>query len=219
MPAGIPRSPLKDEKTVPSRGKSTSPIRRPTASELHRAPSRTFVPPVPPTDVLDFPRLVHSRVEGGIRIFAPVFIGGATVEGEVLIAVDGGITTAKTKAKPPLLFGRITVSLVGIESYGSRQRIFQSLATDLIDVHHPPPITLALQREPLVEGYWEVKPGSTSLPFRIDLPVIMGPPPYESKKFGIRYLLSMTIEAKSDGKREFARISQKITVLSVHDRK
>lgn len=175
MPAGIPRSPLRDEKTVPSRGKSTSPIRRPTPSDLRKAPSRTSVAPVPPTDVLDFPRLTHSRVEGGIRLFAP----GATVEGEVLIVVDGGISMAKTKAKPPLLFGRITVSLIGIERSGARQQIFQSLATDLIDARHPPPVTLALQHEPLPEGYWEVKPGSTSLPFRIDLPVVMGPPPYE----------------------------------------
>ena len=146
-------------------------------------------------------------------------MGGATVEGEVLIAVDGGISTAKTKAKPPLLFGRITVSLIGIERSGARQQIFQSLATDLIDARHPPPVTLALQHEPLPEGYWEVKPGSTSLPFRIDLPVVMGPPPYESKKFSIRYLLNMTIEAKSAGKREFTRTLQKITVISVHDRK
>ena len=144
-------------------------------------------------------------------------MGGATVEGEVLIAVDGGITTAKTKAKTALLFGRITVCLVGIERSGTRQHIFQSLATDLIDVVHPPPISL--QREPLPDGYWEVKPGSASIPFQIDLPVVVGPPPYESKKFSIKYLLSTTVEAKIGGKREFVRFSKPITVLSVYDRK
>ena len=145
-------------------------------------------------------------------------MGGATAEGEALISVDGGITTARTKAKPPLLFGRITVSLIGIERSGTRQHIFQSLATDLIDAHHPPPITLAMQREPLPDGYWEVKPGSTALAFRIDLPILMGPPPYESKKLGILYQLSMTIEAKSGGKKEFVRTSKEVAVLSVQDR-
>ena len=70
-----------------------------------------------------------------------------------------------------------------------------------------------------VKGSWEVLPSSSCLPFRLDLPVTMGPPPYAAKRQGILYLLSMTIEASVAEKQEFARESREVVILTVHDRK
>jgi len=56
------------------------------------------------------------------------------------------------------------------------------------------------------------------LPFRLDLPVVMGPPPYKDKKVGIKYIVSTTVEAKIADKAEFVRESQDVAVLTVHDR-
>lgn len=65
---------------------------------------------------------------------------------------------------------------------------------------------------------WDVIPSDSVLPFRLDLPVDMGPPPYQSKKVGISYWLSTLAEFRILGKKQFVRESQEITVLTVHDR-
>lgn len=207
--------------TIPARGRSNSPIRlAPSIERLRRAPSRTFVPPAFPIDIIDFPECLHPRIRLGIRVSAPVFMGGATAEGAIHIIVDGGTESSRAKRKlSPLSIDRLSVSLVGIERSGARQYMFRCLTTDLIDEAHPPPIEMAFPNQPMSDRLWEIMPSKTILPFRLDLPVKLGPPPYTSKRNSITYLISVLVEAKIDGMRAYVRESEAVTVLTVHDRR
>ena len=208
--------------TVPSRGTSQSPIRRPESRALPRAlrkaPSRTFVPSGILTDILDFPTLRHPRILLHIHLSSSLFVGGATVEGKVGIVVDGAKPGAGGKARQPISIDRITVTVIGVERSNGRQWIFRSLATELIDEAHPPPPTMTDAGKAKTETLWEFIPSQSTLPFRLDLPVIVGPPPHDTKKIGIYYLLSVTIGANIASKRILVRKSRKISVLTVHDR-
>lgn len=110
------------------------------------------------------------------------------------------------------------VSLIGVESFNGRQWIFRSLATDLIDEGHPPPAAMLAAGHSSSPMLWEVVPSSAILPFRLDLPVVIGPPPYKDKRASIKYVISTTVEAIISGKTEFVRRSQEVSVLTVHDR-
>ncbi|KAL8896505.1 MAG: hypothetical protein Q9207_007674 [Kuettlingeria erythrocarpa] len=206
-------------KTIPSRGRSTSPIRSgASAGQLRRAPSRTFVPLAIPVDIIDFPQISHPRIVLAIRLSAPMFIGGATAEGAVDMTLDGGSKPSRTGRKlANMSIDRICVALVGIERSGARQQMFTCLMTDLIDDAHPPPVEMASPNQPVSDRLWEVKPSKTTLPFRLDLPVMLGPPPFRSKKNNISYLISVLVEAKVDGRRVYVRNSVDIIVLTVHD--
>ncbi|KAL9614693.1 MAG: hypothetical protein Q9167_000822 [Letrouitia subvulpina] len=205
--------------TVPSRGRSTSPIRRTSSAEkLRRAPSRTFIPPVPPVDIMDFPKLPHPRVGVSIRMSAPIFLGGATAEGDVCLVIDGGKRQKSNPKKPPILMNRISVSLVGIERSNGRTTMFQCLMTDLIDEAHPPPKTMALANQPASEVGWQAIPSASVLPFRIDLPVSLGPVPFKSKKNSIKFLVSVLVEARLGGERVYVRNSEEVAILAVYDR-
>ena len=70
-----------------------------------------------------------------------------------------------------------------------------------------------------MDSTWDVVPSDSMLPFRLNLPVVMGPPPYKAKKVGITYLLSTLVEARIGGKSQFVRHSREIIVLTVHDRR
>lgn len=143
-------------------------------------------------------------------------MGGATVEGQVHVSIDGGTFETKRKSRSALNLERISVTLIGVERCKGRRDIFRALTTDLIDETHPPPINMA--PGPGFGSSWEVVASDTTLPFRLDLPVIMGPPPYTSKKVGIRYWLSALLEFKAGAKRQVVRQSREIMVLTVHDR-
>ncbi|KAL9576870.1 MAG: hypothetical protein Q9212_006750, partial [Teloschistes hypoglaucus] len=205
--------------TIPARGRSISPIRPgPSMERLRRAPSRTFVPTAFPIDIIDFPQSLHPRIRLGIRVSAPVFMGGATAEGAIHIIVDGGAQPSRARRKSsPLSIDRLSVSLVGIERSGARQYMFRCLTTDLIDEAHPPPIGMARPNQPMSDRLWEIMPSNTILPFRIDLPVKLGPPPYLSKRNSVTYLVSVLVEAKIDGMRAYVRESEEVVVLTVHD--
>ncbi|KAL8666374.1 MAG: hypothetical protein Q9168_007496 [Polycauliona sp. 1 TL-2023] len=206
-------------KTIPSRGRSSSPIRLdPSAEKLRRAPSRTFIPLALPIDILEFPRVAHPRIDLAIGVSSPVLMGGATAEGVVNLTIDRGNTKARASTKlPTLSIDRMSVSIVGIERSGARQHIFRCLMTDLIDEAHPPPVDMASPDQPVSDRLWEVKPSTTMLPFRLDLPIMLGPPPYKTRKNTITYLVSVLVEAKIGGKRSYVRESEEITVLTVHD--
>ncbi|KAL9039200.1 MAG: hypothetical protein Q9214_004975 [Letrouitia sp. 1 TL-2023] len=205
-------------KTVPSRGRSTSPIRRTLSAEkLRRAPSRTFIPPVPPIDIMDFPKLPHPRIGTSIRMSAPIFLGGATAEGDVCLVIDGGKRQKSNPKKPPISVNRISVSLVGIERSNGRTTMFNCLMTDLIDKAHPPPETMAPADQPTSESGWQVVPSASVLPFRIDLPVTLGPVPFKSKKNSITFLVSVLLEAKIGSERVYVRNSEEVAILAVYD--
>ncbi len=203
--------------SIPPKGASTSPIRRPDGPTLRRAPSRTFVPAILPTDILGSPILTHARASLSIRLSSPVFMGGATVEGEVHVTIDGGGFEPRWKAKRPLSLSRISVTLAGIERCRGKQYIFRALTSDLIDEAHTPPDGMAPGAN--INGSWDVAPSDTLLPFRLNMPVAMGPPPYKSKKVGISYWLSASMVFTVNGKTHIVRQSQEIVVLTVHDRR
>ena len=207
--------------TVPARGRSTSPIRRPNVLALRRAPSRTFAPSVMPTDLLDTPRLSHARLNLAVHLSAPVFVGGATVEGEIHIGIDGGPFEARRKSTPGLSLSKITATLVGIERCKGRQDIFRAWSSDLIDAAHPPPVSMAPDPapDPGSDPVWDVQPSNSTLPFRLDLPVVIGPPPYKSRKAGISYWLSASAEFSISGKSHIVRQYREVAVLTVHDRR
>lgn len=203
--------------TVPARGRSTSPIRRPNVLTLRRAPSRTFAPLLMPTDLLDTPRLTHPRLNLAIHLSAPIFMGGATVEGEIHVGIDGGPFQTRRKSTAGLALSKISATLVGVERCKGRQDMFRALSSDLIDAAHPPPASMA--PDPGPDTTWDVQPSSSTLPFRLDLPVVMGPPPYKSKKAAISYWLCTLAEFEIYGKKHFVRQSREVTVLTVHDRR
>lgn len=202
--------------TVPARGRSTSPIRRPNVLALRRAPSRTFTPSIMPIDLLDAPKINHTRLKLAIHLSAPIFVGGATLEGEIHVAIDGGPFETRRKSTPGLSLSRVSATLVGIERCKGRQDMFRALSCDLIDAAHPPPASMTLDPGP--DTTWDVRPSNSTLPFRLDLPVLMGPPPYKSKKVGISYWLCASAEFKILGKTHLVRQSREVAVLTVHDR-
>ena len=148
-----------------------------------------------------------------------MFVGGATIEGDVHVTIDEGQNDDRKKSRLRLSISRIVVSLIGIERFNGRRRIFRRLATELLDEAHPPPIEMSPMGGLPAKGSWEVLPSASVLPFRLALPVNVGPPPYAAKRQGILYLLSTTIEAKIRGKQEFVRKSREVVIFSVHDRK
>ena len=144
-------------------------------------------------------------------------MGGATLEGEVHVGIDGGPFQTRRKSTPGLSLGKISVTLVGIERCKGRLDMFRALSSDLIDAVHPPPASMAPGPGP--DATWDVQPSNSTLPFRLDLPVVMGPPPYKSKKVGISYWLSTLAEFTISGKQHLVRQSREVTVLTVHDRR
>ena len=139
------------------------------------------------------------------------------MEGSVFLRLDGGIIEKKRKAKQAISLSTLSVTLIGIERCRSRQEMFRVLQTNLIDEEHPPPDQMLLHVG--LDGCWDVGPSDSVLPFCLDLPVAMGPPPYRSKKVGIIYYLSTSMEFTIAGKKHFVRQSREITVLTVHDRR
>ena len=170
-----------------------------------------------PTDLLDAPKLTHSRFELAIHLSASVFMGGATVEGEIHVGIDGGPFETRRKDTPGLSLSKISATLVGIERCKGRQDMFRALSSDVIDAAHPPPVSMAPDAG--LDGSWDVQPSHSTLPFRLDLPVVMGPPPYKSKKVGISCWLSTLAEFKISGKKHLVRQSRELAVLTVHDRR
>lgn len=217
-PSSIPaEDTLGPRYAVPKRGRAESPIRRPDDSNPPGHLSTTFVPSILPNDLLDAPRLGHPRVSLAIHLSSPIYMGGATLEGEVKITTDGGIPGTTRKQKPTLSLKKLSVTLIGIERCKGRQEIFRALMSDVIDRSNHPPMTMAPILGP--DATWDVQPSESKLPFRLDLPVLMGPPPYKSKEVGISYSLSTIAEFRIGGKKYFARESRDVVVLTVHDRR
>ena len=185
---------------------------------MHRIPSRTFVRSVKPVDILDIPELSHARVSLEMRVPAPLFVGGGTVEGQLYVTIDGGRFKSRQKPKPTISAGKMSIDVLGIETLQEKKFIFRTLANELIDETHPPPATMGTAPRALSDAYWEVIPSVSVLPFRLDLPVNMGPPPYSSKQASIKYTLCATMAFRILGKQYHVRRSQDIAVLTVHDR-
>ena len=210
---------------IPCRGRSTSPVRSVAerldhlSSDKLRTHARTFIRSVKPTGVLDAPDVPHARVSIHLRTVAPLFVGGSAVEGEVSVVFDGGKTKYHFAKLPPIFIGRLSVDLLGVEISQGRKHIFRCLATELIDEDYPPPSTMKVAVRGISEAYWKVAPSTSIMPFRLELPINMGPPPYSSRNTSIKYILYTTLMMMINEKHHYVRKSQDITILTLHDRK
>ena len=222
MPIPSPRS---SGQTIPTRGASRSPVRRTTtettlsSSHTPKIPSRTFIRAIKPADIIEIPILRHSRISLDIQLSSPLFMGGATIEGELCIVVDGGKPKRRQQTMPILSIGRVSIDVLGVETYYEKHHVFRSLAIELIDDDHPPPNVMIAASRSLHDGFWEIAPSTTLIPFRLNLPVNMGPPPFKSKHAAIKYILCATVTLKILGNQIHIRKSQEIAILTAYDRK
>ncbi|KAK5102551.1 hypothetical protein LTR70_000409 [Exophiala xenobiotica] len=67
------------------------------------------------------------------------------------------------------------------------------------------------------ELFWRTKPGIASIPFSINLPLNLGPPPYTSKHACIRYVLLPTVVLQSGESRSVVSQRHSIQMLTVFD--
>ena len=211
-------------KVIPNRGRAESPVRQSIAraaqsSEILRPSlARTFVRTSPPHEILDNTNSRHPRVELSVSVPSPLFVGGGTVEGHLAIEVDSAIPR-KPRTKP-IYISKASLDVIGVEEVNDGRRwVFLSLATDLLDKNNPPPPSLVTSQHPQPgpDLWWEMKSATSVLPFCVNLPLKLGPPPYSSKQASIRYLLCPSIVVKIGDKRTVIRQTWNIQMLTVHD--
>ena len=211
-------------KKIPFRGKADSPVRcaaenDPVSSdELRSSPSRTFIRTRPPLDILSQGSFRHARLDMGLRLPSPLFAGGGTIEGQVQLVVDGG-ADRRNKSKP-IFISTLSIDVIGVEETNDGRRwIFLSLASELFDHDHPPPASLVTSQDPVEHDklYWQLRPSTATIPFLLNLPLNLGPPPYLSRQANIRYLLCPTAVIKIGNKTSLIRQSWNIQMLTVHD--
>ena len=209
---------------IPPRGRSHSPVRLAAerldhvSSDKLRMHARTFVRSVKPTDILDACDLPHARVSIHTQVSAPLFVGGSAVEGEASVTFDGGKPKYHFTKLPPISIGRLSVDMLGVEIAQGRKHIFRCLATELIDEDYPPPSTMKVAARGISEAYWRVAPSTSVIPFRLELPINMGPPPYSSRNASIKYILCTTLAMMINEKHYHVRRSQELAILTIHDR-
>jgi hypothetical protein len=152
-----------------------------------------------------------------LRLAAPLFVGGGTIEGQIRLTVDRG-TLQRSKLNP-IYISKLSIDVIGVEEVSDGRRwIFLSLATELFDEDHPPPPSLVTsQLSSHSELFWLLKPASVSLPFCVNLPLNVGPPPYSSKVAGIRYYICPTVILKTGGKQSALRQLCSVQLMTVHD--
>lgn len=218
------RPPSAAGEIIPARARASSPVREalrrdPVSSDAQgRSPSKTFVRTAPPLDILDLSNIRYERVEMNLQTSAPLFVGGGTIEGKVSLIVDGG-SGRKTKLNP-LFISRLSVDVVGVEEVSDGRRwIFLSLASELLDEQHPPPASLVATQIPTLgpELSWALEASTAVIPFCLNLPLTIGPPPYISKQARIRYILCATACVKPAGDPVRIRQSLDVHMLTVYD--
>jgi hypothetical protein len=220
----VPPAPGQNQ-TVPARERSNSPVRHAVSkaaqsSEAVRpSPSRTFIRTTPPLEILDKGSVRSDRMELLIHLPSPLFVGGGTIEGHIKLNVQEESHSRKAKAKS-ISISRLSVDIIGVEEVNDGRRwVFLALGSELFDRFHPPPPVILEGQDNRYESElaWKLKPASAVIPFCINLPLNLGPPPYSSKQASIRYLLSPTAHFKVGEKRHFVRQTWNIQMLPVHD--
>ena len=224
FPSRTRSTPSRTGLTVPSRGRSQSPVGKVlqldavSPEKLRRSPSKTFIRPAPPLEFIDTAPSRHGRIDMNVKLPAPLFVGGGTIEGSVNIVVDGGpLQKSKTK---PIFISKLTIDVIGVEEVDDGRRwIFLSLVTDVFSESHPPPMTLVNSQLPAshLELFWTLKPGCASVPFCVNLPLNVGPPSYASKHAGIRYYVCPTLSIRSGSKQSVLRQMCNIQMLTVYN--
>lgn len=67
--------------------------------------------------------------------------------------------------------------------------MFMNIASELIDEDHPPPAAMLATAEEETKMFWKVKPSRSFLPFKLSLPLNVGPGPFNSVRARIRYVI------------------------------
>jgi Arrestin (or S-antigen), C-terminal domain len=220
----IPPDPRRS-KAVSLRGRSDSPVRQAmyrsaqSSDSIRRSPSRTFIRTTPPLDILEKGSLRNDRVDLSVYLPSPMFVGGGTVEGHIKLNVHDDNNSKKSKAKT-VSISRLSLDVIGVEETSDGRRwVFLSLGSELLDENYPPPPALVQSQLPRqgAEFGWNLRPASAIIPFCVNLPLNLGPPPYLSKHASIRYILCPTAHLKIGDKRSLIRQTWHIQMLTVHD--
>ncbi|KAI9803635.1 MAG: hypothetical protein M1833_000547 [Piccolia ochrophora] len=214
--------------TVTRRLPSLSSIRHAAAKQepissdsLWRPPPRTFVRPAAPLDILDTPRILNALVDLHLQASSPIFMGGGTVEGSMTLRIgQKPRSNAMDGIETSLL--SISVDVIGFEqSLRNRRSVFLSLATELVDADHPPPLSILDRSADLGfthrKQHWPIIPSTSTLPFQLHLPLDVGPGSFVSKQASIRYLLCITVLISDAGRQQLIRESIDIDLLSAFD--
>lgn len=154
----------------------------------------------------------------GIRLPSPLFVGGGTIEGQITLDIDE--PSSRKGKKGPIFISQLSVDVIGLEEVSDGRRwIFLSLASELFDEKHPPPPCLVSSQAPSGQSelFWPLRPSSVAIPFCLNLPLNLGPPPYLSKHASIRYLLCPSAAIKVGDKRSVIRQTWNVQMLTVYD--
>lgn len=209
---------------VPNHGHSRSPVKEAStkldavkSDGARRVPSRTYIRKPHPADILESPTFKHPRVKLELHVSAPLFVGGGSVEGQVKVIVD---ENERQRSRRSLGIGALAIDLVGFEDMsGGRKASFLAVGTELIDAAHPPPVDMVEPISPLApnDSFWALTASTSHLAFMVSLPLEPGPPPFQSKKASIRYLLCATALINDAGKHYRVRVSQEVHILPTYD--
>lgn len=170
-------------------------------------------------DLLARPSCRHPRLEADIELVAPLFVGGSSIEGYLRVVVDGGKTV---RQRTELKLTKISVELLGIEELitEDRRAVFLSLGSVVTGDRTRPPQSMievsAYRGED--DACWTLRASRSLIPFRIALPLDVGPVPFECKSARIRYQLSASIYLVASGKQYIVRCSQNVQLLTTNDR-
>ena len=212
------------QRTISVHGRSDSPVRHAlnkstqSSDAMRPSPSRTFIRTAPPVEILERGSIRNDRVELSVHLPSPLFVGGGTIEGHIRLELHDD-TSKKGRFRSISIF-RLSLDVIGVEEVSDGRRwIFLSLGSELFDEKHPPPPSLVNKRRPYHDSElsWHMKPGMAVIPFCMNLPLNLGPPPYLSRHASIRYILSPTAHLKVGDKRQLVRQTWNIQMLTVHD--
>ncbi|KAI5804421.1 hypothetical protein EDC01DRAFT_419079 [Geopyxis carbonaria] len=182
-----------------------------TLNDANQAIAKTFIRPEPPAELLDYPVAFHPRVTLHMTITQPLYIGGSSVDGRLNIHIRG-------TRLDDIRLGRVSVDIAGVEELSfSRKTMFMSIASELIDEDHPPPAAMLMPSDNEQKTFWKVKPSRSFLPFRLNLPLNVGPGSFNSVRARIRYVIHGTIMISINGSKSIVRCSRDIRIISALD--
>lgn len=95
--------------------------------------------------------------------------------------------------------------------------MFMSIATELIDEDHPPPAAMLRPTDDADRIFWKIKPSRSFMPFRMNIPLNVGPGPFHSVRARIRYVIHGTILLTINGHKSLVRCSRDIRIISALD--
>jgi len=187
----------------------------PEESDFQLAPA---VAAASSSDVLSRPELKPvKQLSLAIDASSALYTGGSTIDGQVSIDISAEKSSMWHRSAPVLAVMDVTLELIGAAMSDGRQHVFHHQSEQLVDFARPPPRHMILDPIPNGDGSWNLVPSHTSLPFRLQLPLSVGPPPFRSRHASIKYMLSATVRVRHDRKLLVCRVSREATILTAQD--